>query len=73
VLAGKTSVKGILPGAHETPEALDLPAAVAAGRYTLSVGVVDPATKAPAVRLAIEGGDAGGWYPVSAVGVVGRP
>jgi hypothetical protein len=69
VLAGKTSVKGMLPGTHETAEAFTLPASVAAGRGTVSVGVVDPQTNSPAVRLAIAGRDAAGWYPVSAVAV----
>jgi len=35
----------------------------------LAVAVVDPATMEPAVRLAIEGADEHGWYPLSRIGV----
>jgi hypothetical protein len=39
------------------------------GRYKLSVGIVDPSTLAPAVRLAIEGRDDKGWYAVGEIEV----
>ncbi|MCC6729467.1 MAG: DUF4832 domain-containing protein [Chthonomonadales bacterium] len=42
------------------------------GEYALEVAVVDPATRAPAVRLAIEGRATDGWYPVSHLRVTRR-
>jgi hypothetical protein len=69
VLPGTKSVKGWLPGKVEASESVALPKGLAPGRYALAVGVLDPSTKAPAVRLAIAGRDAEGWYPVSEVEV----
>jgi hypothetical protein len=46
-------------------QTLALPRELAAGDYELAVAVVDPATGAPVLRLALEGRDADGWYPVS--------
>lgn len=65
VLQSKASVKGWLPGATKLTEELPLPAGLAPGRYKLAVGVVDPATGKPAVRLAIPGRTADGWYPAT--------
>ena len=66
-LATETSIKGWLPGSREVEEALALPGDLAAGEYGLALGVVDPKTGAPAVRLAIEGRTEDGWYPLSRV------
>ncbi len=65
IVTTETSIRGWLPGSHTTKAAVRVPRTVRPGRYELSVGLVDPVTKTPAVRLAIEGRDAGGWYPVS--------
>lgn len=64
------SIKGLLPGKVTKQEMLAVPADLAPGKYTLSVGVVDPATGVPAVNLAIEGAGADRWYTVSSVEVV---
>jgi hypothetical protein len=69
VLAAPASVKGWLPGDRDVPLTFELPGELAVGRYALSIGIVEPTTREPAVRLAIEGRDAGGWYPVSNVTV----
>jgi len=53
---------------HELAVKVELPQGVAAGKYSLSIGIIDPHATAPAIRLAIKGGDAAGWYPVSSVG-----
>jgi hypothetical protein len=44
-------------------EAVLVPSGLASGTYSLSVAIVDQATSAPVLRLAIAGRDAGGWYP----------
>jgi len=69
VAVGKTSVKGWLPGKIEASESFAVPADLPPGKYGLSIGVLDPATKTPALHLAIAGRDAQGWYPVSEVEV----
>ena len=40
-----------------------------AGKYELAVGIVDPQTRQPRVKLAIQGIDAVGWYPLSSLNV----
>ncbi|MBN2505086.1 MAG: DUF4832 domain-containing protein [Verrucomicrobia bacterium] len=62
-----TSIRGWLPGKRDTVLPLTVPAALRPGRYQLALGVVDPVSRKPAVRLAIAGRDAEGWYPVSEV------
>jgi len=59
------SVRGWLPGTHSTEASFELPPTRRAGRYELAIGVVDPGHDRPAVRLAVVGRDADGWYPVS--------
>lgn len=68
-LAGKTSVQGWLPGAREVRETFAVPADFPSGRAALLVGVLDPATEEPAVRLAVAGRREDGWYPMGAVQV----
>jgi hypothetical protein len=66
-LATETSIKGWLPGSRSVEETLALPGDLAAGEYGLALAVVDPKTREPAVRLAIEGRAEDGWYPLSTV------
>jgi hypothetical protein len=59
-----------LPGIHDVTLALAIPADLDPGRYRLAVALLDPFTREPAVRLAIEGRDAQGWYNLSELEVV---
>ena len=70
VSVADNSIRGWLPGKLKTELSLRLPTSIPSGRYGLAVGVVDPLSKTPAVRLAIAGRDAEGWYPVSHVNIV---
>jgi hypothetical protein len=67
VMAAEESIRGWLPGSRQTALSLKLPAALEPGRYQVAIGVVDPANNSPAVRLAIAGRDAEGWYPLSQI------
>lgn len=58
-----------LPGDNVYDSAVFLPADLPAGEYELAVALVDPATRAPKVKLAIGGGAADGWYPMGKVSV----
>ncbi|MGO8930470.1 MAG: DUF4832 domain-containing protein [Limisphaerales bacterium] len=65
VLLTDHSIRGWLPQTRNVRSVLGVPTSIPPGRYELAVGVVDPDSKIPAVRLAILGRDAEGWYPVS--------
>lgn len=64
------SIKGWLPGEIKTTESVPVPESFKPGPYDLSLAVVDPATRNPAVRLAIAGRADDGWYPLSRVIVI---
>lgn len=69
VVVSDLSIRGWLPGKRKVSDSVALPEGLAKGRCELALGVVDPATRAPAVRLAIQGRDQDGWYPLSAFDV----
>jgi hypothetical protein len=73
VLVTDRSVRGWLPGKIAMAVEPVVPRSAQPGRYELAVGVVDPATKEPAVRLAIVGRSPDGWYPMSEIQVRRRP
>jgi hypothetical protein len=50
-------------------DSIAVPMDIPAGKYTLSVAIVDESS-APVVRLAIKGRTADGWYPISKVQIV---
>ena len=62
-------VRQWLPGEVAITGKSLLPNDLQAGDYSLQVAITDPGTGLPVVRLAIEGRDASGWYPVSTITV----
>ena len=64
------SIHGWLPGKTNTALALRIPETTGPGRYALSIGIVDPHTQHPAVRLALQDRDADGWHPISRLEIV---
>ncbi|NLC57961.1 MAG: DUF4832 domain-containing protein [Armatimonadetes bacterium] len=58
------SIRGWLPGKVHLAQEVTLPRDLKPGRYTLSLGVVAPATKQPAVRLAVTAPADDLWYPL---------
>jgi len=54
---------------HTVVENVSIPKDFPEGEYTLAVAVVGETSDEPAIRLAIEGRTADGWYPLSAVRV----
>lgn len=66
-----TDLRTLLPGRHALDHRLDLPSALAAGSYKLLFAVIDPATDAPGMELAIEGKRADGRYEVGSLAVTG--
>jgi hypothetical protein len=67
IVPTETSIEGWLPGHSEVAVEVALPGECGPGSYDLSLGVVDPKTGEPAVRLAINGRDEAGWYPMGEV------
>ncbi|MBN1421541.1 MAG: sulfatase-like hydrolase/transferase [Planctomycetes bacterium] len=63
------SIKGWLPGTHKVEAPIRLMGDAVPGTYDLAIGIVDPVRGDPAVRLAIEGRDEEGWYPLGKVEV----
>jgi hypothetical protein len=59
-----------LPGIYDVTLNLPIPTDIEPGRYRLAVALLDPFTRESAVRLAIEGRDAQGWYNLSELDVV---
>jgi len=59
------SIRGWLPGPHQSSLKLSLPQNAAAGGYELALGLVPPDGERPEVKLAIEGRSQDGWYPLS--------
>jgi hypothetical protein len=51
-----------LPGDAVIDDSLNVPANLAPGTYTFRIAMLDPATQQPAIRLAIQGRQANGWY-----------
>ena len=58
-----------LPGTHTVVAELTLPPEAERGDYELSIGLLNPHFRKPQIKLAIEGRDADGWYPLSRVSV----
>ena len=56
------AVKNWLPGTYTVTPSVTLPAGLAAGTYTIAIGIVNPTTMLPDIQLAIQGRDANGWY-----------
>jgi hypothetical protein len=61
-----------LPGKHDVSLDLAVPKDLTPGRYRLSLALLDPFTREPAVQLAIKGRDAQGWYNLTEL-EVGEP
>jgi hypothetical protein len=65
-----SSVRGWLPGKKTPVLRANIPATAVAGPYHLDVGIVDPLTHSPAVRIAITNQLADGWHRVSRINVI---
>jgi hypothetical protein len=62
-------VRKWLPGDAVYDGTVYIPATLKAGDYRLRVALLDPRTQQPAIRLAIEGRQADGWYDLGSLSV----
>jgi hypothetical protein len=69
VLATGADIRNWLPGDVVYDDAVIVPAGMPAGTYDLQVGLLDPVTRQPKVKLAIEGIDGEGWYTLGTITV----
>jgi hypothetical protein len=69
VLATEADIRTWLPGDNLYDGAVFVPAGLPAGEYELAVGLIDPVSREPKVKLAIAGVGADGWYPMGQVRV----
>ena len=58
-----------LPGDNIYDNSILIPGNLKAGSYEVQIGIVDPLTHKPKVRLAIEGKDREGWYHLGKIEV----
>ena len=71
ILLTKADIRNWLPGDKLYNDRVRIPDHIPPGEYELSIGILDKMTKHPKVKLAIDGRNADGWYPMGTV-VVGE-
>ena len=59
-----------LPGRYIQSTKIEMPDDIKPGRYLVYFSLLDPYTHKPAVKLAVDGADAQGWYSWSTFEVV---
>jgi len=69
VLETDADIRNWLPGDIVYDDAVFLPAEMPRGEYDLSIALLDPQTRRPKVKLAIEGRDVEGWYRLGTISV----
>jgi hypothetical protein len=62
ILETDADIRNWLPGDIIYDDAVFLPAGIPPGEYELAIGLLDPHTRRPKVKLAIEGRDNEGWH-----------
>lgn len=61
-----------LPGDAVVDQSLYIPEDLPPGTYKVRVGILDPQSGKPAIRLGIEGRQEDGWYDLGTVVVIGN-
>lgn len=69
VLLTGADIRKWLPGDAVYDDSVFLPSDLPAGVYDLQIGILDPRTHQPKLKLAIEGIDGEGWYTLGKVNV----
>jgi Domain of unknown function (DUF4832)/Beta-galactosidase len=69
VLRVPADVTKWLPGDSVVDESLYVPRGIPAGSYHVRIGLLDPRTGDPAIRLAIQGRQSDGWYDLGSIDV----
>ena len=69
VLVTDADMRTWMPGDAVYDDTVYMPAGMPAGEYDLQIGVLDPQSMKPKVKLAIEGMDREGWYTLGKINV----
>jgi len=69
ILLTQADIRDWLPGDNLYDEKIRVPDHLPAGEYEISIGLLDKKGYAPKVRLAIEGRNKEGWYPMGQIKV----
>jgi hypothetical protein len=69
VLPTAVDIRNWLPGDSLYDDAVFVPRDMPQGEYDLQIAIVDPLTRAPKVKLAIDGIQPDGWYPLGKIRV----
>ena len=69
VLPTRADIRQWLPGDAIYDDSVKLPTTLRPGTYELSIGILDPTTNQPKVKLAIAGVTSDGWYPLGKIEV----
>jgi hypothetical protein len=69
VIVTGADIRTWMPGDNLYNNSVFIPANLPDGDYQVSIAIVDPATREPAIKLAIQGMDADGWYALGNVTV----
>jgi hypothetical protein len=69
VLLTDADIRNWLPGDNLYANSLFIPTALPAGKYELSLAIIDPGSKNPKIKLAIAGAAPDGWYPMGTVNI----
>jgi hypothetical protein len=67
VMLTGADIRTWMPGDNLYNNSVFIPANLSDGDYTLSVAIVDAASRQPKVKLAIEGMTPDGWYPMGKI------
>ncbi len=67
IIVTRADIREWLPGDAIYEDSIRLPAGLRAGWYDLSIGILDPETRQPKVKLAIAGMTPDGWYPLGRI------
>jgi hypothetical protein len=70
IFVTNANIREWLPGDNVYDNAFFIPREMKPGIYEVQVGIIDPFKQKPAVKLAIEGQDADGWYLLGKTEVV---
>jgi len=73
VLVTDADITSWLPGDSLFDDRVFLPPDLPEGEYEVQLGIVDQQTREPRVRLAIEGRNEEGWYPMGTISVEEGP
>jgi hypothetical protein len=67
VLITGADIREWLPGDNLYDDAVFIPWDMPAGNYDLQIGMINPLTSEPSIKLAIEGKDKEGWYQLGRI------